>query len=415
MDREEKSIVALMGCSHALSHGFLLIYPAVLLLLGKEFSMDYLKLGIVGNIMSFCYGLGALPAGMIYNRLGPRKLYLVCFLGSALVSILVALSSTIALLTIGLAFLGIFGSLYHPLGNAVITARVREYGRALGIHGATGNLGLATAPFIIGLIASHFGWRWAYFLIALPGMALSLWSLFIPMSSRGEQSPPAPVSTRSPFLQNLKRYFSPHLICLYLMNIMINFSFIGSITFLPTTLAKRTSFTFFSLDQVALGGMLSAIVLFMGVFGQYVGGVLAQRPHLVRWLLLVNLFSLPFVLAMSFTTDLLLMLLGLIFFFLNFFSQPMTNTLLARHTSEGMRGTAFGIFFFAAFCLGSSASSFSGWIAQRFGLQWVFLGISGSVLFLILLSFLLLRIKTPGALSPHPSLLPPNGGRECVG
>src|SRR5512136_331141 len=167
MDREEKSIVALMGCSHALSHGFLLIYPAVLLLLQKEFSMDYLKLGIVGNVMSFCYGLGALPAGMIYNRLGPRRLYLICFLGSALVSVLVAFSSTVTFLTIGLAFLGIFGSLYHPLGNAVITARVREYRRALGIHGATGNVGLTVVPFIIGLMASRLGWRWAYLLFAL--------------------------------------------------------------------------------------------------------------------------------------------------------------------------------------------------------------------------------------------------------
>ena len=83
MNREEKKIVGLMGCSHALSHGFLLIYPAVLLLLQKEFSMDYLELGIVGNIMNFCYGLGALPGGMIYNYLGPKKLFLICFLGSS--------------------------------------------------------------------------------------------------------------------------------------------------------------------------------------------------------------------------------------------------------------------------------------------------------------------------------------------
>ena len=33
MNREEKKIVGLMGCSHALRHGFVLIYPAVLLLL----------------------------------------------------------------------------------------------------------------------------------------------------------------------------------------------------------------------------------------------------------------------------------------------------------------------------------------------------------------------------------------------
>ena len=38
MDRKEKMIVALTGCSHALTHGNMLIFPAVLLLLQKEFS-----------------------------------------------------------------------------------------------------------------------------------------------------------------------------------------------------------------------------------------------------------------------------------------------------------------------------------------------------------------------------------------
>ena len=47
MKREEKIIVALMGCSHALSHGSLLIFPTVLLLLQKEFSLGYLELARV--------------------------------------------------------------------------------------------------------------------------------------------------------------------------------------------------------------------------------------------------------------------------------------------------------------------------------------------------------------------------------
>jgi MFS family permease len=355
--------------------------------------LDYLKLGITGNVMNFCYGLGALPAGMILNRFGPGRLYVACFLGSSLTSLAVAFSPTVPVFTAGLALLGLFGSLYHPLGNSVIAARVREYGHALGIHGATGNLGLATAPFVIGLIAATLGWRWAYFFVAVPGIALSVWSLFIPMSLNGNRPPVSQARARSPFFPDLKRFFSLRLTCLYLMNIMINFSFIGSITFLPACLAKRTSFEIFSLDPVAIGGMLSGIVLFTGVFGQYIGGILAQRPHLEKRILVINLISFPFIIAMSFNTDLPLLLLGLIFFFFNFFMQPMTNTLLARHTTEEMRGTAYGIFFFAAFALGSSASSFSGWIARTFGLQWVFLGIGSSVLGLILLSFLLLWIE----------------------
>ena len=184
MNRTEKMIVALTGCSHALSHGYQLIFPTVLLLLQKEFSVGYFELGVVGNIMSLAYGLGALPAGMIYNRLGPKKLFLLCFLGASMFSFLVAASPGLILFTAGLTFLGALGSIYHPLSNALITANVREYGKALGIHGAVGNIGLATTPLIAGLIASSLGWRHVYLWFALPGIILSLWALSVDMSSR---------------------------------------------------------------------------------------------------------------------------------------------------------------------------------------------------------------------------------------
>jgi MFS family permease len=106
MQRDEKVVVALTGCSHALSHGCMLIFPAVLLLLQKEFSLGYLELGVIGNIMILTYGLGALPGGMIYNLFGPKKLYLICFLGSTAALILVAASSSLILLIAGLALLG---------------------------------------------------------------------------------------------------------------------------------------------------------------------------------------------------------------------------------------------------------------------------------------------------------------------
>ncbi len=393
MSREEKIVVALMGCSHALTHGCQLIFPAVLLLLQREFSLGYLELGVIGNIMNLAYGLGALPGGMVYNHLGPKKLYLVCFLGSSAALILVGISSTLLIFAAGLALMGLAGSVYHPLANSLISAKVREYGRAMGIHGAAGNLGLAMAPFAIGLIASYLGWRHAYLWFALPGIALSIWALFVDMSPREEiMAIDGSCRPKKTFLKSLKTYFSVPLILLYSINVMVNFSFVGSITFLPTIMAKRASFHFHSLDSVAMGGMLSAIVLFMGVFGQFGGGLLSQKPRLERNFLLVSIISLPFILTMSFTTDLLLLILALIYFFINFFLQPMSNTLLAQYTSAENRGTAFGLFFFVAFVFGSSASSFSGYIAQRFGLEWVFMGLGSSGLLLSLLAFFLAKI-----------------------
>jgi MFS family permease len=345
--------------------------------------------------MTFTYGLGALPGGMIYNYLGPKKLYLFCFLGSALTVILVAISSGLFLFTAGLALLGVLGSIYHPLANSLITSKVRGYGQALGIHGAAGNVGLASTPFIIGLIASYLGWRQAYLWSAFPGIILSVWSFFVDMSPREETGTVKPAATLESTPRPLKAYFSPPLVLLYLTNMFQGFSFNGSLIFLPAYMAKRTSFHLFSLDSVALGGMLSGIVLAVGVLGQYGGGILAQQSRLERKLLLMPILSFPFILAMSFTTDLLLLIFALFFFFFNFFLQPMSNTLLAQYTAVEMRGTAFGIYFFLSFVFGSLASSFCGFIAQNFGLKWVFLGLSSSVLLLIFTALFLLKIERP--------------------
>ena len=396
MNREEKMIVALAGCSHALSHGYLLIFPTVLLLLKEEFSLGYLGLGVIGNIMTFSYGLGALPAGMIYDRIGAKRLYLVCFLGSACASLLVAFSPNLLLFTAGLALLGGLGSVYHPMVNALITSKVKQYGIALGIHGAAGNIGLALTPILAGLIASRWGWRAAYLAFCGPGIALSIWSLFVDLSvKKEEEKDPSVVGPRfEPASQsrNFWIYLSAPLLLLYTLNCLQSFSFYGATTFLPTYIAKHTSFRIFSWDSVAVGGMLSGLVLFMGVFGQYTGGVLGQRLRPERSLVLMTGACFPFILGMSFTRDTPLLLMALCYFFFNFGLQPMLNVLLARNTRVAMRGTAFGIYFFVSASIGSLSSSFSGYIAERFGLQWVFLGLSGAILAALFFAFLLFRV-----------------------
>lgn len=399
MNREEKKVIALTSSSHALTHGSLLILPTVLLLLQEEFSIGYLGLGAINNIMVFTYGLGALPGGMIYDRLGPKKLYLFCFLGSAVALLLVSLAPNLVVFTAGLALLGAFSSVYHPLANSLITSKIQEFGKALGIHGAAGNIGLAAAPFIAALIASHWGWRQAFFWFTVPGIALAIWSLFIDMSIPGKQegrggpSLPGAQPNPGPRPKGLWVYLSLPLVLLYLINMLLSYCFQGATIFLPTYMAKHTSFQIFSWDSVAMGGMLSGLALFMGVFGQFTGGVLAQKPHLERNVLIIAGISLPFILSMAWAKDASLLFMAIIFFFLNFALQPMTNVLLAQNATLEMRGTAFGIFFFAGFGLGSLASTLGGYIAENFGLPRVFLGLGVGVLFLSLCCYLFLKIK----------------------
>jgi MFS family permease len=400
MTRGEKIIIGLTGCSHATSHSYLLILPAVLLLLKEDFDMGYLGLGVISNIMSFSYGLGALPGGMIYNRFGPKKLYLVCFLGSSLSCLLIASSPNLLVFTMGLAILGALGSVYHPLANALISSKVKEFGKGLGIHGAAGNIGLAAAPFLAALIGSKWGWRSAYIIFTAPGIALSVFALFVDMKvNKGpKEEKPTPQNFHPYSLSDNRGfwvYFSIPLILLYLVNTLQSFCFHGVVTFLPTYMAKYTHFHILSWDSVAIGGMLSGIALFMGVFGQYTGGVLAERAHLKRNIFIMGAVSFPFILGMAFMKDFILLLMALSFFYFNFALQPMANTLVARFTTLEMRATAYGIFFFVAFGLGSMAASFSGFIAQNFGLPSVFVGLSGASLLLGIIAFLLIRVPNP--------------------
>ncbi len=388
MTRSEKMIITLMGSSHSLNHGYILIFPAVLALLKAEFSIGYLTLGIISNIMGFTYGLGAFPAGLIYNRLGPRKVYLICFLGSAAASLFISASSSLYLLTIGLALLGIVCSVYHPLANAVITSKVREYGRGLGIHGSAGNIGMAAGPFLAGLIASHWGWRHAYIWFAVPGICFSIWALTVDLHVREDGRTPR--SLRS---GRVRDYFSLPLVCLYLLNTVNSACFFGSVTFLPAFMAERISFRLFSLDSVAIGGLLSGIVLLTGVFGQLAGGSLAQRPRPERSFFLIAVVAFPLLVGMSITTDFLLFLLALVYFFFNFAIQPINNSLVARHTTEEMRGLAFGIYFSISFALGSLAATLTGYIAQNFGLQWLFFGLSFMSLLLVVFTRILMKLE----------------------
>ena len=388
MNRDEKSLLALTSFGHALNHSYLLIYPSVLLLLQREFSLGFLGLGIVGSTATLAYGLGALPGGVLCDWLGPKKLFLICFLGSAFCSLMIALSSSFFFFALWGTLLGAFGSVHHPTANVLLTSKVREMGRAVGIHGAVGNIGLALTPSIAAFIATRWGWRTVYWLAIVPGLCISAWALFVDMSlPKKEKKPAAEVPSSS----SLWLLCTLPLVLLYMVNGFNGFCNTGVLTFLPAYVAEKTRFTFFSLDNVVIGGMLSSVILFLGVFGQYVGGVRSQGKNVEGAILIAAVISLPLALVMSISGNLLFLVAAFGYFFLNFAIQPMTNISLATYVPAGMRGTAFGIFFAIGFAMASATPAFSGYLAQRFGLSSLFFGISGGVLLMILSAFLLKR------------------------
>ena len=67
----------------------------------------------------------------------------------------------------------VFAAIYHPIGTAMLVEAAGDKpGRAIGVNGVFGNLGVALAPVVTAFLADQAGWR-AAFLAARRGCARS--------------------------------------------------------------------------------------------------------------------------------------------------------------------------------------------------------------------------------------------------
>lgn len=374
--------------SHFLCHIYVLILPAVLPLVIEEFSQGYFSIGVIANIAYLFFGFGALVAGPLVDRVGGRRVAAIFLLGAPCASILVAMASSVYLFAFGLLILGASASLYHPAGLALLSRSTSRTGHAMGLHGMAGNMGLACAPVVAGSIAAIWGWRAAYGILAVPGFALGLASWRLRFSDdHADRSMGEGESLRTWFRENAR---SPVWL-LFGVGVLAGVSYRGLMTFLPTYLGELYAGGGATGSGVAVGGVLATGALLLGVVGQYIGGRASDSFRPERLLFLAILVSLPFMAMVGFGTGPWILAWAALFSFFHFSGQPITNLLLSKYTDERFRGRIYGLYFTASFGLGSFGASLCGYLADTYGLAWIFRSLVILILVSLGLSGLLLR------------------------
>ena len=369
MTREERKIIGVTTAAHGLNHGFILIFSAVLPMLQKDFETDYFQLGLIGNICFFAFGLGSLPAGVLADRIGSRRLIAFYLFGAALSSILIYFSSSIMMFGLLIGMVGIFCSTYHPASNTLISTGFQKPGRGFGIHGVSGSLGVALTPLFAGLLASALGWRNVYVIFGLAGVAVGVASITLREASQNNHKD----ETKEGYaFQNEAKVSLLPLMVFFASSALAGLCYRGVLTFLPTYMAQKVQFDFLPFKSVALGGMMSTIALLFGTIGQYMGGTLSDRYLPEKVYFGAHLLGVPFLFLVGLSTNLFVVLSALAYAFFYFSIQPTGVHLLARYTSLRFRGTGYGIYFFLGFGFGSFGSTLSGYIADQWGLEWIF-------------------------------------------
>ena len=148
-----------MNIGHTYAHLFLLLYPTAVLAMGDELPGTYgEKLSL--SVFTFAaLAVGTLPAGWLGDRWSRRGMIGVFFIGIGLSSVLVGLAEDHVGMAVGLALIGLFSSIYHPVGTAEVAENARRLGKAIGVNGVFGNLGIALAAIVAGTLSDLVSWR----------------------------------------------------------------------------------------------------------------------------------------------------------------------------------------------------------------------------------------------------------------
>jgi MFS family permease len=342
-----RSTVLLLNAGHALDHLFLLIFATAVAAIAADWGMVWQDLMpyTVGAFVMF--GLGSLPAGRLGDLWGRRAMMVVFFLGIGASGLLVALASGAWSLAAALTLMGVFASVYHPVGIPMLVQQAKNPGFTIGVNGLFGNLGIAVAAILTGFLVKHAGWRAAF---AVPSvLALLCGVLFLAL---------VPRETMAPARRPKKSVDLPRAVMARVLLVMTLAAISSSLIFNFTTngnghlLAERLRGL---IDDPATLGVLLAVVYTVASLAQLVVGKLIDRYPL-KWVYLpIVAMQVPLFLVASAAGGWTLYAAVLVFMVFVFGAIPFVDAMIVQYVDDRMRSRVAGMRLAVSFGVSSLA------------------------------------------------------------
>ena len=334
--------------AHTYAHLTMLLYPTVVLALEPVYGLPYDELVILALPGFILFGAGALPAGWLGDRWSSSGMMAVFFFGTGAAAVTTGFAGNPFEIAVGLGLIGLFASIYHPVGIAWLVRNAVNRGRALGINGVFGSIGTAGGALVAGGLTDTLGWRAAFIVPGVMCMATGLVFVWV-LRRRGFGDPvEEPPTMRTGGGPQLRLAFGLMAFTIIMIGLIYQSTTIG----LPKLMSER-------FHEIAAGGtfgigLLVAIVYVIAGVAQIVGGELADRLDLKRIYALGLFAGAPFAAAAFSAGHVWFVGAAAILMALQTMIMPAENALLARYTPVDWRARMFGLKFVLALGVSSA-------------------------------------------------------------
>ncbi|QND70094.1 MFS transporter [Tardiphaga robiniae] len=384
-------VITLVNVAHFIDHYAMLIFAAAVLVMGPAMGKTYTELLPYATPGFMAFGAGSLVTGWLGDRWSRRHMMVIFFYGIGLSMMAVGLVQTPLQLGAALFSVGLFASIYHPVGTAMIVSYADKLGSAMGINGVFGNFGVASSALITGVLGQFLGWRWAFIIPGLVTVAAGV--VFMREVAHEDRSGFKQAAAQA---RVAKSDMWRVILALLVTVVAISTVFNAITVALPKLFAERLSDM---TDSPALLGIIAACVYVFGAATQYNIGKLIDKHSLKAVSVPLSLVLAPFLYfaASQSNISLIVVAIGII---IGLFGQITVNeAIVGKYTSEEWRSRAYAVRYFVGFTAAGASVGLVAWLYEQGGFI-MMLHAFAALSALVIVAALILPRELPPAKAP---------------
>lgn len=358
-----------MVLTHTFTHTFQNIHTSLFPVLKTEFNLGYYELGLIAAIPPLCQVVLSIPAGMLADKFGTKKMIIFSQLLSCAGSLVAGFTQNPWMLIAAVSLLYLNTTFYHPPSYSYVTKTIKpsDRSKALGLHGAGGTFGMSIGPLSITLLMGYFAFEWRQvYLFWFVALLIGLVMVLRIKSDPDEQPKPKAKDDTPP--GESKSVISGSMFWFIVFNAMRGMGASMTVTFFSLYLVQSQGW---SLGDASL---VYGAASFVGIIAAPLGGFFADKIGEKKWTTAnVAICTISFALAWLFPGTIAFTVLFIGYGFFNLLSMASNSSLTAKLSPQRQRGLGFALYFLPGSIMGAVAPMLAAFIANTWGMYPVFI------------------------------------------